>query len=92
MAHDSYLSPFSTRYASKEMQYIFSEDNKFKTWRRLWVALAKAEQKQGLAITDAQIAELEAHQNDINYEVAVAREKECQIGRASCRERVLAGV
>ncbi len=78
MAHDSYLSPFSTRYASKEMQYIFSEDNKFKTWRRLWVALAKAEQKQGLAITDAQIAELEAHQNDINYEVAVAREKECR--------------
>ena len=78
MAHDSYLSPFSTRYASKEMQYIFSEDNKFKTWRRLWVALAKAEKKQGLAITDAQIAELKAHQNDINYEVAVAREKECR--------------
>ena len=78
MAHDSYLSPFSTRYASKEMQYIFSEDNKFKTWRRLWVALARAEQKQGLAITDAQIAELEAYQNDINYDVAVAREKECR--------------
>ena len=61
MAHDTYISPFQTRYASKEMQYIFSEDNKFKTWRRLWIALAKAEQKQGLPITDAQIAELEAH-------------------------------
>ena len=55
MAHDTYTSPFQTRYASKEMQYIFSEDNKFKTWRRLWIALAKAEQKQGLPITDAQI-------------------------------------
>jgi len=58
MAHDTYISPFQTRYASKEMQYIFSEDNKFKTWRRLWIALAKAEQKQGLPITDAQIAEV----------------------------------
>ena len=78
MAHDSYLSPFSTRYASKEMQYIFSEDNKFKTWRRLWIALARAEQRQGLAITDEQLAELEAHRDDINYDVAVAREKECR--------------
>ncbi len=60
------------------MQYIFSEDNKFKTWRRLWVALAEAEQKQGLPITDAQIAELKAHAEDINYEVAAAREKECR--------------
>ena len=75
MAHDTYTSPFQTRYASKEMQYIFSEDNKFKTWRRLWIALAKAEQKQGLPITDAQIAELEAHKDDINYDVAAAREK-----------------
>ena len=58
--HNRYISPFSTRYSSDEMQYIFSEDNKFRTWRRLWIALAKAEQKQGLAITDAQIAELEA--------------------------------
>jgi len=57
------------------MQYIFSEDNKFRTWRRLWIALAKAEQKQGLAITDEQIAELEAHKDDINYADAVAREK-----------------
>ena len=69
------MPSFQTRYASKEMQYIFSEDNKFKTWRRLWIALAKAEQKQGLPITDAQIAELEAHKDDINYDVAAAREK-----------------
>lgn len=47
MPHDSYISPFSTRYASKEMQFVFSEDNKFRTWRRLWIALARAEQKQG---------------------------------------------
>src|SRR5574344_2669794 len=73
--HNRYISPFSTRYSSDEMQYIFSEDNKFRTWRRLWIALAKAEQKQGLAITDAQIAELEAHKDDINYEDAIAREK-----------------
>ena len=78
MNHDRYISPFETRYASKEMQYIFSEDNKFKTWRRLWIALAKAEKAQGLAITDEQIAELEAHRDDINYDVAVAREKECR--------------
>ncbi|MDD4851327.1 MAG: adenylosuccinate lyase [Gemmiger sp.] len=75
MPHNQYISPFSTRYASDEMQYIFSDDNKFRTWRRLWIALAKAEQKQGLAITDAQIAELEAHKEDINYADAAAREK-----------------
>ena len=73
--HDRYISPFSTRYASDEMQYIFSDDNKFRTWRKLWIALAKAEQKQGLAITDEQIAELEAHKDDVNYEDAIAREK-----------------
>lgn len=78
MAHDKYISPFETRYASGEMQYIFSEDNKFRTWRRLWIALAKAEQAQGLPITDTQIAELEAHADDINYEDAVRREKECR--------------
>ena len=72
----NYESPFSTRYASKEMQYLFSADFKFKTWRRLWVALAKAEKELGLDITDEQIAELEAHKDDINYEVAEAREKE----------------
>ena len=58
--HSRYISPFSTRYASPEMQFVFSEDNKFRTWRRLWIALARAEQKQGLPITDEQIAELEA--------------------------------
>ena len=73
--HNRYISPFSTRYSSDEMQYIFSDDNKFKTWRRLWIALAKAEKAQGLAITDEQIAELEAHKDDINYEDAIAREK-----------------
>ena len=73
--HDKYISPFSTRYASDEMQYIFSDDNKFRTWRKLWIALAKAEKAQGLAITDEQIAELEAHKDDINYEDAIAREK-----------------
>ena len=78
MAHDSYISPFSTRYASREMQFIFSEDNKFRTWRKLWVALAKAERRQGLDITDAQIAQLEAFQDDINYEDAQRREKECR--------------
>ena len=78
MLHDSYISPFSTRYASKEMQFVFSEDNKFRTWRRLWIALARAEQKQGLEITDEQIAELEAHKDDINYEDAQRRERECR--------------
>ena len=78
MAHDCYISPFSTRYASDEMQYIFSEDNKFRTWRKLWIALAEAEQAEGLDITDAQIAELKAHAEDINYDVAIAREKECR--------------
>ena len=75
MPHDRYISPFSTRYASDEMQFLFSDDKKFRTWRRLWIALAKAEQRQGLDITDEQIAELEAHKDDINYEEAAAREK-----------------
>lgn len=78
MAHDAYISPFSTRYASKEMQFIFSDDNKFRTWRRLWIALARAEQRQGIAITDEQIAELEAHAEDVNYDDALRREKECR--------------
>jgi len=73
---DRYQSPLSERYASKEMQYIFSPDKKFRTWRRLWIALAEAEQELGLPITDEQIAELKAHQDDINYDVAKAREKE----------------
>ena len=75
MERDRYISPFSTRYASDEMQYIFSENFKFKTWRRLWIALAKAEKELGLDISDEQIAELEAHAEDINFEVAEEREK-----------------
>ena len=70
-----YTSPLSTRYSSNEMQYVFSEDFKFKTWRRLWISLAKAEKQLGLDITDEQIAELEAHADDINFEVAEARER-----------------
>lgn len=73
---DKYVSPLSGRYASNEMQYIFSPDNKFRTWRRLWIALAETEQELGLPITDEQIAELKAHAEDINYDVAVQREKE----------------
>lgn len=73
---ENYISPFSTRYASKEMQEIFSESFKFKTWRRLWIALAKAEKELGLPITKEQIEELEKFKDDINFEVAEAREKE----------------
>ncbi len=76
MSTDRYQSPLSERYASKEMQYIFSPDKKFKTWRRLWIALAETEKELGLNITQEQIDELKAHQDDINYEVAKAREKE----------------
>lgn len=72
---DSYISPLSTRYASAEMQHIFSENFKFRTWRRLWIALAKAEKELGLDITDEQIAELEANKDNIDYEVAQEREK-----------------
>ncbi len=75
MSHDSYISPLSTRYASREMQHIFSENFKFRTWRRLWIALAKAENALGLDVTKEQIEELEAHKDDINYEAAQAREK-----------------
>ncbi|MBP0963064.1 MAG: adenylosuccinate lyase [Oscillospiraceae bacterium] len=74
----NYESPFSSRYASKEMQYIFSNDKKFRTWRRLWIALARAEKNLGLPITQQQIDELEANVEDINYEAAIAREKECR--------------
>ena len=73
--HDTFQSPFSTRYASREMQRIFSERHKFSTWRRLWIALAEAEQALGLEISDAQLAEMRAHVEDINFEVAEAREK-----------------
>ena len=75
MSHDRYQSPLSERYASKEMQYIFSPDKKFKTWRRLWIALAETERELGLPITEEQIEELKAHAEDINYEVAKEREK-----------------
>ena len=76
MSTDRYTSPLSERYASKEMQYIFSQDMKFRTWRRLWIALAEAEKELGLNITQEQIDELKAHVDDINYDVAKAREKE----------------
>ena len=75
MATDRYTSPLSERYASKEMQYIFSQDKKFKTWRKLWIALAETEKELGLNITDEQIEELKAHAEDINYDVAREREK-----------------
>lgn len=83
MSHDTYVSPLSERYASKEMQYIFSPDMKFRTWRKLWVALAETEYELGLkgadkkpTITIEQLEELKAHVDDINYDVAKAREKE----------------
>ncbi|MDO4941643.1 MAG: adenylosuccinate lyase [Lachnospiraceae bacterium] len=76
MSTDRYSSPLSERYASKEMQYIFSQDKKFKTWRKLWIALAEVERELGLNITQEQIDELKEHADDINYEVARAREKE----------------
>ena len=75
MSTDRYVSPLSERYASKEMQYLFSQDMKFTTWRKLWISLAKAEKALGLSITDEQIAELEAHKDDVNYEEAEAYEK-----------------
>ena len=82
MDTDRYISPLSERYASREMQYIFSQDMKFKTWRKLWIALAETEMELGLSqkgkpvITKEQIDELKAHEGDINYDVAKAREKE----------------
>ncbi len=82
MSTDRYVSPLSERYASKEMQYIFSQDMKFRTWRKLWIALAETEKELGLSqngkpvITDEQIQELKEHAEDINYEVAQARERE----------------
>ena len=73
---NTYESPFGTRYASKEMQYLFSADKKFTTWRKLWVALARAEMKLGLPITQEQVDELEANVNHINYAEAEQRERE----------------
>lgn len=76
MEHDTYKTPLGQRYASREMQYIFSEDMKFTTWRRLWIALAESEKELGLPITDEQIAQMREHEKDINYEDARRREKE----------------
>ena len=73
--NDRYVSPLSERYASREMQYIFSPEKKFRTWRRLWIALAETEKELGLGITQEQIDELIAHKDDINFEEAKAREK-----------------
>lgn len=75
MSNDIYQSPLSARYASKDMQYLFSPDKKFRTWRQLWIALAEAEMELGLDITQEQIDELKAHADDINYEDAREREK-----------------
>ncbi len=72
---DRYVSPLSERYASKEMQYIFSPEKKFRTWRKLWIALAETERELGLPITEEQIEELKSHQDDINFEVAKERER-----------------
>ena len=73
--NDRYVSPLGQRYASEEMQRIFSNDKKFRTWRKLWIALAESEKELGLDITQEQIEELKAHAEDINYDVAKEREK-----------------
>ena len=73
--NDRYQTPLAERYASKEMQYIFSPDMKFKTWRKLWIALAETEKELGLDITDEQIEELKANKDNINYEDAKKRKK-----------------
>ena len=73
---DVYENPLTSRYASRAMRRIFSPNRKFRTWRRLWLALARAQHELGLPITAEQLAELEAHLDDINYEVADARERE----------------
>ena len=76
MSYTNYTSALSERYPSKEMQYIFSPEMKFRTWRRLWIALAESEMELGLPITQEQIDQLKVHKDDINYDVAKAREKE----------------
>ena len=73
--HRGYLSPFSTRYASEEMQFLFSAQNKFSLWRKLWIILAESEQALGLPITDAQISEMRAHVDDIDFDRAAEYEK-----------------
>lgn len=74
--HDRYESPFQSRYASDEMQYLFSADKKFSTWRKLWVALAESEMELGLPITEQQIAVMKDHIFDIDYTTAESKEKE----------------
>ena len=76
MKHDNASNPLTERYASREMSYLFSPNFKFRTWRRLWIALAEAEQELGLNITDAQIADLKANAETINFEDAERRERE----------------
>ena len=85
MSTDRYVSPLSERYASKEMQYIFSPDMKFRTWRRLWIALAETEKELGLNITQEQIDELKAHAEDINYDVAKERERQVRHDVTRCK-------
>ena len=93
MSTDRYTSPFCERYASKEMQYIFSPDKKFKTWRKLWIALAETEYELGLSengkpvISQEQIDELKAHAEDINYDVAKEREKMVRYEPCICIRR-----
>ena len=74
--HDKYENPLCKRYASKEMQQIFSDDKKFSTWRKLWIALAESEKELGLDIKDEQIEEMKAHIYDIDYDMAAKREAE----------------
>ena len=83
--HNVYESPFGKRYASQEMLYLFSDDNKFRTWRKLWIALAKAEKEFGLPITDAQIEEMEKFKDDINYDVAEEKERKFKLLNLICR-------
>ena len=82
MSHDVYESPLAGRYASPYMLHLFSADMRFQTWRRLWTALARAEHELGLPITAEQVAELEAHITDIDYETAAQREREGRFKRA----------
>ena len=76
--HESYVNPLCTRYAGEEMQKIFSDDRKFSTWRRLWLALAESEKELGIPVTDAQLEEMRLHLNDIDYDMAAEKERDLQ--------------